>query len=111
MVRGPPGNGHVVHAKKPGLGRWRRCDSRLEQPRLLEQRINRQRAAVTAAPDAYPLAIHIRKGLEVPDGALEVLEILAAPVHEKTLAERPPVSRAAAHIHLHHDVPALDHEL
>ena len=104
-------DGDVVAAKQVWVRGGRPGHARLEQPRLLEQRIHGERAAVAASPDAKARRVHERQRLHVGHGAFQIIEVATAPIHQELLTEFATVAGAAAHIDLHHDVPLLEREI
>ena len=55
-------------------------DAGVEQAGLLEQREHRDHPAVAAAPDADTVAVHVGKRLQVLDAAVQILDVVPAPV-------------------------------
>ena len=77
----------------------------------LQQRIHGQQAAIAAPPDADAIAVDVGHCFETIDHRLQIVEVLAAVVHQERLAELAAVAHTAAHIHLDDDVALLNEEL
>ena len=100
--------GDIVCTKEIRVNRCSPGDSGLKQSRLLEERVDSERAPVATTPDTDSFRIYVGQRRQVIDSALEVVDVPATKVYEELLSKFPTVSGASSYIDLDHDVAAFD---